>query len=147
MVQSQPRPPPVVGYAQNQELIRQQLQQGFQQQPHTEQQTAGAGALAPSGPTSLSGAMYNQAPVPRAKIQPPEPKPRVSKSSEERAHQPSIQYVPYDPNLVCPFCNKQFRIGEIQKYKHHVETCNGSEAEEQVNSTRYMYVYMYSSQC
>ena len=255
MVPPQPRPPPVAEYDQNQELIRQQLQQGFQQQPRTEQQTAGAGALAPSGPTSLSGAMYNQVPVPRAKIQSPDSKPRESKSSdmtphyqqnppvppsslnwpqdsragelrvqqpevraltdpqamahyqpaegrfhasrsatdhsppqnvasqppvphtfqrqssvpgpsahgqqqqpsyvpqtnlmqyittdihavaenvisqvnEEGARQPTIQHIPYDPNLVCAYCNKQFRIGDIQKYEHHVETCNESYGTE-----------------
>ena len=34
---------------------------------------------------------------------------------------------PFDPNLVCPMCMKQFRIGEIQKFKHHVNTCDGTE--------------------
>lgn len=29
----------------------------------------------------------------------------------------------YDPNLVCPTCKKQFRIGEIQKYKRHAKAC------------------------
>ena len=252
MAQQQPHPPPAAAYGQDQELIRKQLQQRFQQLPRTEHQTVGAG-----GPSSLPGAMYHQAPVPRAKVQSrqPESNPHVSKSSEvaphyqpnpsisptfqpyhnwppdsragdvrlqqpevraltdpqamaqhrsaegqfhasrsatdysppqnvakqppipptlqrqssvpgssahgqheqssyvpepnimqhittdihavagnvvsqvaeERARQPTMQHVPYDPNLVCVYCNKQFRIGEIQKYKHHVETCNGSE--------------------
>ena len=301
MAQQQPHPPPAAAYGQNQELIRKQLQQGFQQLPRTEHQTVGAGGLT-SGPSSLP---YNQAPV-RAKIE-IRPQPHVSKSSEfalhfppnpaisptaqpypqesragqqpevraltdpqakaqhrsaegqfhasrlatdqpnpaisptsqpyhnwppdsragdvrlqqpevraltdpqalaqhrsaegqfhasrsatdysppqnvakqppipptlqrqssvpgssahgqheqssyvpepnimqhittdihavagnvvsqvaeERARQPTMQHVPYDPNLVCVYCNKQFRIGEIQKYKHHVETCNGSD--------------------
>ena len=30
---------------------------------------------------------------------------------------------PFDPNLVCPTCKKQFRIGEIQKYKRHANGC------------------------
>ena len=30
---------------------------------------------------------------------------------------------PFDPNLVCPNCKKQFQIGEIQEYKKHYETC------------------------
>ena len=34
---------------------------------------------------------------------------------------------PYDPNLVCPMCMKRFRIGEIQKFKHHVNTCDGTD--------------------
>ena len=31
--------------------------------------------------------------------------------------------IPYDPNLICPKCNLNFRIGEIQKYRRHVPTC------------------------
>ena len=31
--------------------------------------------------------------------------------------------VPFDPNLVCPRCHLQFRIGEIQKFKKHVDRC------------------------
>ena len=34
---------------------------------------------------------------------------------------------PFDPNLVCPMCMKRFRIGEIQKFKHHVSTCDGTD--------------------
>ena len=30
---------------------------------------------------------------------------------------------PYDPNLVCPKCGKQYRVGEIQKLKQHVLKC------------------------
>ena len=33
---------------------------------------------------------------------------------------------PFDPNLVCPMCRKQFRIGEIQRYRRHVNTCTGT---------------------
>ena len=33
---------------------------------------------------------------------------------------------PFDPNLVCPMCRKQFRIGEIQKFRRHVNTCTGT---------------------
>ena len=54
----------------------------------------------------------------------------VSEVSEERSHQATMQHVPYDPNLVCVYCHKQFRIGEIQKYKHHVGTCGGSDGTE-----------------
>ena len=28
-----------------------------------------------------------------------------------------------DPNLTCHKCNKYFRLGEIQKFKIHVENC------------------------
>ena len=30
---------------------------------------------------------------------------------------------PFDPNLVCPMCKKNFRIGEIQKFRRHAEKC------------------------
>ena len=33
------------------------------------------------------------------------------------------QHVPHDPNLTCPYCEKQFRMGEIQKYRHHKKSC------------------------
>ena len=33
---------------------------------------------------------------------------------------------PFDPNLVCPMCRKQFRIGEIQRFRRHVNTCTGT---------------------
>ena len=28
---------------------------------------------------------------------------------------------PFDPNLVCPKCSRNFRMGEIQKFRHHVK--------------------------
>ena len=34
--------------------------------------------------------------------------------------------LPYDPNLVCPKCGKQYRVGEIQKLRRHMnEFCTG----------------------
>ena len=33
--------------------------------------------------------------------------------------------IPYDPNLICPKCGKQFRRGEIQKFRKHHEGCTG----------------------
>ena len=42
----------------------------------------------------------------------------------------SLLDVPLDPNLVCPMCGLQFRIGEIQKYKHHVQNCKGSSSSD-----------------
>ena len=33
---------------------------------------------------------------------------------------------PYDPNLVCPKCGKQFRVGEIQKVKRHILKCTNN---------------------
>ena len=44
-----------------------------------------------------------------------------------RRHIKTDHQRPFDPNLVCPMCRKQFRIGEIQKFKHHVNTCDGTE--------------------
>ena len=34
---------------------------------------------------------------------------------------------PFDPTLVCPMCRRQFRIGEIQKFRRHVNTCTGTD--------------------
>ena len=34
---------------------------------------------------------------------------------------------PLDPNLICPMCNKQGRIGQIQKYREHVKRCTGTD--------------------
>ena len=71
------------------------------------------------------------------------PKGQVTKEIEEMAEKvrresrgPSTQEVlfnddenddrPYDPNLVCPKCGKQYRVGEIQKLRRHInEFCTG----------------------
>ena len=52
---------------------------------------------------------------------------------------------PFDPNLVCLTCKKQFQIGEIQEYKKHCETCRirYCQAEEdpfQLDSARQSFV-------
>ena len=44
---------------------------------------------------------------------------------EEDENEASLSEVPFDPNLVCPLCMKQFRLGEIQKYRRHVGKCQG----------------------
>ena len=31
--------------------------------------------------------------------------------------------IPYDPNLTCPRCGQQYRLGQIQKFRRHVGTC------------------------
>ena len=31
---------------------------------------------------------------------------------------------PLDPNLTCTVCRETFRMGEIQKFKRHAETCS-----------------------
>ena len=33
--------------------------------------------------------------------------------------------IPFDPNLVCPKCGRQFHRGEIQKFRKHHEGCSG----------------------
>ena len=35
---------------------------------------------------------------------------------------------PLDPNLICPLCGKQFRIGQIQHYRHHHTSCAKSRS-------------------
>ena len=32
---------------------------------------------------------------------------------------------PLDSNLVCPKCKKQYRIGQIQHFRRHVDKCEG----------------------
>ncbi len=34
---------------------------------------------------------------------------------------------PLDSNLICPRCGKQFRIGQIQHYRQHVDNCSKSQ--------------------
>lgn len=45
----------------------------------------------------------------------------VKEDNEEN----SLSEVPVDPNLVCPLCLRQFKLGEIQKYRRHVNKCPG----------------------
>ncbi len=44
----------------------------------------------------------------------------VTKNESER------EGAPLDPNLVCPMCMKQYRIGEIQLFRAHVGKCDGT---------------------
>ena len=37
---------------------------------------------------------------------------------------------PFDPNLVCPTCKQQFRIGEIQEYKKHYKLYHSGNKKE-----------------
>jgi len=39
----------------------------------------------------------------------------------------SLQDAPMDPNLVCPMYGHRYRVGEIQRYRHHVKSCRGSK--------------------
>jgi hypothetical protein len=43
----------------------------------------------------------------------------------EIAPQSIAEAWPWDSNLICPMCKKQFRIGQIQYYKQHVDECEG----------------------
>ena len=49
-------------------------------------------------------------------------------SYRDREFQVTLEHVPRDPNLTCPYCQKVFRKGEIQKFKRHVQLvlCKGS---------------------
>ena len=38
---------------------------------------------------------------------------------------------PFDPNLVCVVCNKQFRIGEIQELRKHYISCQMKRSKEE----------------
>ena len=49
------------------------------------------------------------------------------KVSGSREHIVTNTDRPFDPNLVCPMCNKAFRIGEIQKFRAHVNQCEGTK--------------------
>lgn len=46
----------------------------------------------------------------------------VQETSSNREIKTDV-HKPFDPNLVCPICSKQFRIGEIQKFRRHVNKC------------------------
>ena len=46
----------------------------------------------------------------------------MEETSSNRTIKTDIQK-PFDPNLVCPTCNRQFRIFEIQKFKRHANEC------------------------
>ena len=50
---------------------------------------------------------------------------------------------PYDPNLVCPTCRKQFRIGEIQEYKKHYKICHMKRSVEPPARHSVSILYMY----
>ena len=38
-----------------------------------------------------------------------------------RDREMTLEHVPLDLNLTCPYCQKVFRKGEIQKFKRHVQ--------------------------
>ena len=54
----------------------------------------------------------------------------IVESYRYREFHMALEYVPFqfDPNLTCPYCQKVFRKGEIQRFKRHVQLalCKGS---------------------
>ena len=46
--------------------------------------------------------------------------------SRDRAKQETNEKSPYDSNLICRFCSKVHRIGEIQKFKRHYAECRAA---------------------
>ena len=48
--------------------------------------------------------------------------------SDDNKNKVTLEHMPYDPNLVCPLCGKEHRIGEIQKFRLHVDNCEGEES-------------------
>ena len=53
----------------------------------------------------------------------------IQEVSGGRQEDPENTNRPFDPNLICPMCMKKFRIGEIQFFKRHVNTCDGTDDE------------------
>ena len=49
----------------------------------------------------------------------------VVQSEEMEEGMQSLDARPLDSNLICPLCKRQFRIGQIQFYRHHVDNCKG----------------------
>ena len=45
--------------------------------------------------------------------------------SQDNKYKETQDLTPFDSNLVCPMCGKEHRIGEIQKFKIHVDKCEG----------------------
>ena len=49
---------------------------------------------------------------------------QATEASEVSKHEKA----PYDPNLICPKCGKQYRVGGIQKLRRHInERCTGKK--------------------
>ena len=47
----------------------------------------------------------------------------VNEDEEVGSINSSLQSIPPDPNLECVLCGKVFKIGQIQNFKRHSETC------------------------
>ena len=90
------------------------------------------------------GDFHQQANAPQAsafgtQLPPPSPQPSQPARRDQSQGGPAAELVtkkgevmesmapeaPFDPNLICPLCMRNFRKGEIKKYKKHVNTCQG----------------------
>ncbi len=49
----------------------------------------------------------------------------IKEAAINKGEQPITNEAPFDSNLICPLCMRNFREGEIQKYRKHVSTCAG----------------------
>ena len=47
--------------------------------------------------------------------------------SRDNKYRETQDMTPFDPNLVCPMCGKEHCIGEVQKFKIHVDLCGGKD--------------------
>lgn len=51
----------------------------------------------------------------------------VNQDEQAQSISSGLQSIPPDPNLECVLCGKVFKIGQIQNFKRHSETCTGSQ--------------------
>ncbi len=52
----------------------------------------------------------------------------------ESDKQDTNELAPFDPNLVCPMCDRKYRIGEIQKFRKHIlNNCESAVAGNEVS--------------
>ena len=58
---------------------------------------------------------------------PASPPPQSNQDEQARSISSGLQSIPPDPNLECVLCGKVFKIGQIQSFKRHSDTCTGSQ--------------------
>ena len=56
---------------------------------------------------------------------------KVRQSSVDLLTEEELSKLPVDPNLVCPICAKQFKIGQIQAFKKHTKACQQEKEERE----------------
>jgi hypothetical protein len=52
----------------------------------------------------------------------------INEEEQTPSIQSGLQSLPPDPNLQCVMCGKVFKIGQIQNFKRHSETCTGTRS-------------------